>query len=256
MLNQKRISFDLVLTSIILTFSFLLFHPFVDHVYADNIDDLIKALNNPNEAFKASIALAEMKDPASVEPLIKALKSEYEVVRSRAANVLEIIGDKRACEALFEVYVHDNDPSTQDSARRAFKKIGCSFKEYGQEYRFEKSLCGWGQRLVDFAVKNIENNSYDERLEESPEFHKLMSDLNSEIERLQSEDLDEGNKLFSVFFMVNDWADYVAKIRRAKQDSYGEKIDPLNATASENIDDKATRLQLICPEINIPDYSE
>ena len=112
--------------------------------------------------------------------------------------------------------------------------------------------------IVTYAryIKNIENNSYDERLEESPEFHRLMSDLNSEIDRLQSEDPNKGNKLFSVFFMVNDWADYVSKIRRAKQDSYGEKIDPLNATASENIDEKATRLQLICPDINIPDYSE
>lgn len=220
------------------------------------VKPLLHALTVLNIPCPAAEALGKIKDPTSVEPLIEALQHEDMSVRSCAVIALGMIGDSRACQPLIGVYSYDSDPITQDRARRAFKMIGCSFKEHAREYGIEDSLCDWGQKMIDFMSSNMEKYPDQKSFSQSPEGKKFFSEFMVEQNRLNSTDPEAGKKLYGVFFLVSDWADSVAYLRKLKRSPNKKKDKLIWNTAVERARDKETRLKVICPDLKIPDYTE
>lgn len=66
------------------------------------IEKLLECLEDKDEVVRkqATLALGEIKDPASVEPLIERLKDSDWFIRLSAASALEKIGDPRGREAV------------------------------------------------------------------------------------------------------------------------------------------------------------
>lgn len=220
------------------------------------VKPLLNALTELYVPCPAAEALGKIKDPTSVEPLIEALKHEDMSVRSCAVIALGMIGDSRACQPLIDVYSYDSDSITQRRARRAFKMIGCSFKEHAREYGIEDSLCDWGQKMIDFMSSNMEKYPDQKSSSQSPELKKFLSEFMVEQKRLNSTDPESGEKLYRVFFLVSDWADSTAYLRKLKQRLNKKKNELTWNAAVERAREKETRLKIICPDLKIPDYTE
>jgi len=220
------------------------------------VKPLLHALTELNIPCPAAEALGKIKDPSSVEPLIEALKHEDMSVRSCAVIALGMIGDSRACQPLIGVYSYDSDPITQDRARRAFKMIGCSFKEHAREYGIKDSLCDWGQKMIDFMSSNMEKYPDQKSFSQSPEGKKFFSEFMAEQQRMNSADPEAGKELYGVFFLVSDWADSAAYLRKLKLSPNKKKDQLIWNTAVERARDKEARLKVICSDMKIPDYTE
>lgn len=72
----------------------------------------------------AALALGEIGDSRAVNPLIEALKNDYDDNRQAAAWALGEIGDERAIEPLAYVAKNDKDLSVREAAAEALEKIG------------------------------------------------------------------------------------------------------------------------------------
>ena len=104
---------------------------------------LIKALQDQSNPFtrrwEAAKALGAIKDERAVEPLIKAMSDENEVVRRVTAEALGRLGDKRAIPALKKAlrdpkYYFDKRTGrkryyTRESAAEALEKLGIEVKQ-------------------------------------------------------------------------------------------------------------------------------
>jgi len=220
------------------------------------VESLLYALTEYNIPCPAAEALGKIKDPISVGPLIAALNHESAEVRSCAVIALGMLGDHRACKPLIKAFVRDSDPITQDRARRALKMIGCSFKEHAQEYSFEDNLCNMGQGMIDFISSNMEKYPDQKSFSKSEEWKHFVSEVMSELNRLNANDPEAGKKLYGLFFLASDWAESVDRLRKLSQSSDKNKEKIFLNTAVERIKDKETRLKVICPEMNIPDYTQ
>ena len=219
------------------------------------VEPLLHALTEHRIPCPAAVSLGRIKDPNSVEPLIEALEHEDMSVRGCAAIALGMIKDPRACKPLIKTFSYDRDPMTQNRARRALEMIGCSFKEGAQEYGIEGSLCDMGQRMVDFMSSGMEKYPDRRTRLQSPEWRSFFSEFRTELDRLNSTDPEAGKKLYGVFFLVSDWADSVERLRKLKRSSDKNKDKMLWNTVAEGIRDKETRLKVICPEMQFPDYT-
>lgn len=220
------------------------------------VKPLLQALTELNIPCPAAEALGRIKDPTSVEPLIESLKHEDMSVRSCAVIALGMIGDSRACNPLIGVYSHDSDPITQNRARKAFKMIGCSFKEHAREYEIEDNLCYMGQSLIDFMSSHMEKYPDQKSLSKSLEWKEFFSEFMSKQKRLNSTDPEAGKKLYDIFFLVNDWANSVERLQKLKRSSNQEQKRIVWRTVVENVRDKETRLKVVCHDLKIPDYTE
>jgi hypothetical protein len=220
------------------------------------VKPLLHALTELHIQLPAAEALGKIEDPTSVEPLIEALKHEDMSVRSCAVIALGMIGDSRACQPLIGVYSNDSDSITRNRARRAFKMIGCSFKEHAREYAIEDDLCNIGQRMIDFISSHREKYPDHKSFSKSPEWKKFFSELMSEIKPLNSTDPEAGNKVFRVFFLVSDWADSVDRLSKIKRSPNTKHKRIIYVTVMEGLRDKETRLKVHCPDLKIPDYTE
>ena len=69
-------------------------------------------------------ALGLLKNPAAVEPLMAALKSNYSNIRIAAAKALGQIGDKRAVDPLIELLNVDNEMWACANAAWALGELG------------------------------------------------------------------------------------------------------------------------------------
>ncbi|MBU4484986.1 HEAT repeat domain-containing protein, partial [bacterium] len=109
---------------------------------------LIEALQDQSNPFtrrwEAAKALGAIKDERAVEPLIKAMSDENEVVRRVTAEALGRLGDKRAIPVLKEAlkdpkYYYDertgrNRYYTRESSAEALEKLGIKVIQRGNEY--------------------------------------------------------------------------------------------------------------------------
>ena len=220
------------------------------------VKSLLYALTEYNIPCPAAEALGNIKDPASVEPLIEALNHENMGVRNCAVIALGMIGDHRACKPLINAFMQDSDPMTQESARRAFKMIGCSFEEHAREYNTEYNICNMGQGMIDFISSNMEKYHDQKSFSKSEEWKDFFSEVMDELERLNSADPESGEKLYKVIFLVVDWLDSVSRLLKLKQNPVKNKEEIILNTAVERIKDKETRLKVICPEMKIADYTQ
>ncbi len=220
------------------------------------VESLLYALTEYNIPCPAAEALGKIKDPVSVAPLIDALNNESEGVRNCSAIALGMLGDQRACKPLIKTFMQDSDPITQDSARRAFDMIGCSFKENTQVYNTEDNLCKMGQGMIDFISTNMEKYQDQKSFSKSEEWNQFASGFMSELNRLNSTDPEAAKRLYGVFFLAGDWADSVVNLRKLFQSSDKNRVKIFLDTAVERIKDKETRLKVICPEMKIPDYTQ
>jgi HEAT repeat protein len=78
---------------------------------------------DPKEREACASNLAWAKHPHIVPALILALRAENSDVRTRAAEVLGQIGDKRAIEPLGEVLQNDKNPKVRRAAERALRRL-------------------------------------------------------------------------------------------------------------------------------------
>jgi HEAT repeat protein len=74
---------------------------------------------------EASRALAEIRNPTAVAPLIRALKDRAADIRKTVATALGEIGDVRAVDPLIRV-LQDKDSSVRAAAATALGKLGDS----------------------------------------------------------------------------------------------------------------------------------
>ncbi len=147
---------------------------------------LIEALQDKSNPFtrrwEAAKALGAIKDERAVEPLIKAMSDENEVVRRVTAEALGRLGDKRAIPVLKEAlkdpkYYYDkrtgiNRYYTRESAAEALEKLeikviqrGNEYIVAGQELQEEiptRDVVAEGERLYQKGPNLLKNSGFEE----------------------------------------------------------------------------------------------
>jgi HEAT repeat protein len=91
----------------------------------NTVDPLIKALDDKNSVFvrySAAWALGELKDPKAVGPLIKLLEDDDSLIRTGSAEALGKIKDPKAIGPLIKLV--ESDFAAGDSAAKALVEIG------------------------------------------------------------------------------------------------------------------------------------
>ncbi len=139
MLQLKSRFSSVVIVSIVITLPLLLLIPFISNAHADNVDELIQALNDPSKACKASNSLADLKASRAVKPLIETIKQNKDRrIRRCAAEALAKIGDMRSVDLLVDS-LKDEDLLTASRAayalgymkdKRAVKPLLYALTEY------------------------------------------------------------------------------------------------------------------------------
>jgi hypothetical protein len=101
--------------------------PALDVGAADKIGSLIKALKSDDDSAraKAAVELGKLGNSLAVSPLIEALQDESIRVRGTASDALGKIGDPRAVEPLIAL-LHDSEPKVRALAARALGLLGDS----------------------------------------------------------------------------------------------------------------------------------
>ncbi|MFH1122490.1 MAG: hypothetical protein V1758_02405, partial [Pseudomonadota bacterium] len=120
----------------------------------------------------------------------------------------------------------------------------------------EDSLCDKGQRMIDSISSHMEKYFNHKSLTESGEWKKIFSDLSSEIERLSSRNPTAAEGLYSVFFLVTDWADSAENLRKLSRSEDANRVGIMWTTAVERVKEKESSLRVICPHLKIPDYTK
>ncbi|MBW1858670.1 MAG: HEAT repeat domain-containing protein [Deltaproteobacteria bacterium] len=220
------------------------------------VGPLLHALTESHIPCPAAEALGAIKCTSSIEPLIDALNHEDRSVRSCAVIALGMIGDPRACKPLIKASMHDSDRITQGRATKALEMIDCSFKEHAQEYRIENHLCNMGQRMVDLMFSHVEQGANGKGLAESPEWKSFFSEFMAEQERLASSDPETGKKLAEVYLLVGDWTGSVRTLQELKRSSNKKHYEEIRNHHVERLREKQTRLRVVCPGLEFPDYPE
>jgi HEAT repeat protein len=98
---------------------------FVASAVADDVNKWIQNLKNPSPAVRetAALALMELNDTRSVEPMIQALKDNDSNIRWMAARSLGIAKDRRAVNPLI-LALRDNNSDVLFWAANALISIG------------------------------------------------------------------------------------------------------------------------------------
>lgn len=82
---------------------------------------LVDEAQGPIVRAEAALALAELRDPRSIEPLLAVLQNAHERVRAAAAVALEKVGDAEAARALRLAAINDEARAVRRAAARAAK---------------------------------------------------------------------------------------------------------------------------------------
>jgi hypothetical protein len=88
-----------------------------------DVDYLVAALTEPALRRSAARALAELEDPAALEPLVRMLKVHDDSARSAAARALGALGDRAAVRPLLEVAENDENVGVRSWAVSALGQI-------------------------------------------------------------------------------------------------------------------------------------
>ena len=84
-----------------ITFVFLFIIQFSPNAHAENLDELLQALNEPSDICTAANSLAQLKAHQAVDPLVEIIKQNKDRhIRHCAAEALAKIGDMRSVDLL------------------------------------------------------------------------------------------------------------------------------------------------------------
>lgn len=204
----------------------------------------------------AAEALGMIKDPDTMEPLIKAANHEKRSVRGCAVQALALYGDPRACETLTNVFMTDSDKGVRSGARRAKETIGCpSSGKQGSKYAMGDEHCDLIQRLIDISTPLLENTADSREWQKSPEWENITAEIlskDNELTRTPEEEKDFMMR-FSIYSLITDWGKNVAAYRSTPESqTIAQKA--MNSTILNTVQDKTEQLNQLCPNLKIPDY--